>query len=290
LIVITGSFFHSKTRYREFAFRYQLDKSRQELEESNRKLIELDQLKSRFFANVSHELRTPLTLLLAPLESLIQKYQSQFDPGGRDMLLTMQANGMRLLKLINDLLDLIRLESGRLQVKAEPIAVPEFINGLASAVRQLAVAKRITLEIHIDPELDVILGDHDKLEKIALNLLFNALKFTPHGGQIWLRVEKDGMEFLLIVSDNGMGIAEKSLPFVFDRFWQEDSSSKIPRRRHRPRARERAGGNPSRIRVRAKPGRQRRDLHRPAALLESRQARLRRARRRAGRQDRTGAQ
>ena len=225
-IVVTGRFFHSKIRFREFAFRYQLDKSKQELEESNRKLIELDQLKSRFFANVSHELRTPLTLLLAPLESLIQKYESRLDAAAGEMLLTMQANGMRLLKLINDLLDLIRLESGRLQVKAEPIAVPEFINGLASAVRQLAVAKKITLETHLDPELDVILGDHDKLEKIALNLLFNALKFTPHGGRIWLRVEKDGMEFLLIVSDTGVGIAEKSLPFVFDRFWQEDSSSK----------------------------------------------------------------
>ncbi len=104
--------------------------------------------------------------------------------------------------------------------------MPEFVNGLASAVRQVASNKKITLETHVDPELGTILADRDKLEKIVLNLLFNALKFTPEGGRIWLRAEKQGDEFVLIVSDSGVGIAEKSLPFVFDRFWQEDSSSK----------------------------------------------------------------
>ena len=225
-IVVAGSIANSRQRFREFMLRFELDSNKRALEETNRKLIELDQLKSRFFANVSHELRTPLTLLLAPLESLIQKYSDRFDGAARETLFTMQSNGMRLLKLINDLLELIRLESGRLQVKSEIIALPEFINGLASAVRQVSATKRITLETQVDPALTAILGDHDKLEKIALNLLFNALKFTPDGGRIWLRLEKQGDEFALIVRDSGVGIAEKSLPFVFDRFWQEDSSSK----------------------------------------------------------------
>jgi signal transduction histidine kinase len=78
----------------------------------------------------------------------------------------------------------------------------------------------------VDPELGVVLGDSDKLEKVVLNLLFNALKFTPANGRVWLHAEKQGGEFALIVGDTGMGIAEKSLPFVFDRFWQEDGSSK----------------------------------------------------------------
>ena len=226
IIVATGSYFHSKTRFSEFALRYQLDKSKHELEESNRKLVVLDRVKSRFFANISHELRTPLTLLLAPLETLAQKFGQSVDDSSREMLQTMQANGMRLLKLINDLLELIRLESGRLEVKAEPLAVSEFLNGLASAVRQVATNKRITVETHVDASLDAILADRDKLEKIALNLLFNALKFTPEGGQIWLRAEKQGGQFVLVVEDTGIGIAKKSLPFVFDRFWQEDGSSK----------------------------------------------------------------
>ena len=226
VIVVTGSYFHSKTRYREFAFRYQLDKSKQQLEETNRKLIELDQLKSRFFANVSHELRTPLTLLLAPLEALIKRNEGKLDGATQGLLETMHNNGLRLLKLINDLLELIRLEAGRLEIKAEPLPVAEFINGLASAVRQMALEKRIVLEVQTSTEVGVVLADRDKLEKILLNLLFNALKFTPASGRVWLHAKKQDDDFLLIVGDTGMGIAETSLPFVFDRFWQEDGSSK----------------------------------------------------------------
>jgi signal transduction histidine kinase len=141
------------------------------------------------------------------------------------MLQTMHNNGMRLLKLINDLLDLIRLESGRLQVKNEPVFMPEFMSGLASAVRSVALNKQIKLETQIDPEVQTILTDRDKLEKITLNLLFNSLKFTPENGRVWLRIEKRESQLALIVGDTGVGIAEKNLPFVFDRFWQADGSS-----------------------------------------------------------------
>jgi signal transduction histidine kinase len=226
VFVVFGSYFYNQLRFREFTLRYELDKNKHELEESNRKLIELDRLKSRFFANVSHELRTPLTLLLAPLETLIQKFNRSFDTGAHEMLLTMQANGMRLLKLINDLLDLIRLEAGRMDIKNEPLPVNEFVNGIISAVGQMAEKKRIKLETHVDEQVSAILTDRDKLEKIVLNLLFNALKFTPADGRVWLRAEKQNDDFVLIVTDTGVGIAEKNLPFVFDRFWQEDSSSK----------------------------------------------------------------
>jgi signal transduction histidine kinase len=226
IIVVTGSYFHSKARFREFALRYELDKNKKELEETNQKLVELDRLKGRFFANISHELRTPLTLLLLPLEALMQRFDHLPDDGTREMLGTMHANGMRLLKLINDLLDLIRLESGRMEVKSEPLVVEDFIKGLTSAVRQVAEDKRIKWETHVDPQLAAILTDRDKVEKIVLNLLFNALKFTPVDGRVELRAEKQGGDFVLIVSDSGVGIARKSLPFIFDRFWQADSSSK----------------------------------------------------------------
>ncbi|MGA2868523.1 MAG: histidine kinase dimerization/phospho-acceptor domain-containing protein, partial [Verrucomicrobiota bacterium] len=123
VFVVFGSYFYNQLRFREFAFRYQLDKSKGELEETNRKLVELDKLKSRFFANVSHEMRTPLTLLLAPLETLVKRYENVLDSNTHEMLQTMHNNGMRLLKLINDLLELIRLESGRLEIKKEPLSV-----------------------------------------------------------------------------------------------------------------------------------------------------------------------
>jgi signal transduction histidine kinase len=225
-IAVTGSYFHSKARFREFALRFELDRNKRILEENNQKLMELDQIKSRFFANISHELRTPLTLLLAPLETLLHRFNRSLDGETREMLVTMHSNGMRLLKLINDLLDLVRLESGRMEVKREPLEVAEFVKGLASAARQVANDKRLRLETFVDPGLGTVSGDRDKLEKVVLNLLFNALKFTPAGGRVELRAEKRGGELMLMVADTGMGISEKNLPHVFDRFWQADGSSK----------------------------------------------------------------
>ena len=226
VIVISGNFLFNRLRFREFELRFELDQNKKALEESNRKLVELDQIKSRFFANISHELRTPLTLLLAPLEILMQKFNCSIDADTREVLVTMHSNGMRLLKLINDLLDLVRLESGRLEVKHESVEVADFIKGLASAARQVADDKRLRLDIFVDSQLGTVVADRDKLEKIVLNLVFNALKFTPAGGRVELRAEKQGEQFVIQVADTGMGISAKNLPFVFDRFWQADGSSK----------------------------------------------------------------
>jgi len=226
VFVVIGSYFYNRLRLREFALRYELDQNQKALEDSNRKLVELGQIKNRFFANISHELRTPLTLLLAPLETLIQKYNRSFDGETREVLATMHSNGMRLLKLINDLLDLVRLESGRLEVKHESLNVGDFVRGLASAARQVADDKRLRLETQVDPELGNLVADRDKLEKIVLNLVFNALKFTPAGGRVELRADKKDDAFVITVSDTGMGISAKNLPFVFDRFWQADGTSK----------------------------------------------------------------
>jgi signal transduction histidine kinase len=226
MFVMVGSYFYNRLRYREFALRYELDQNRIALQESNRKLVELDQIKSRFFANISHELRTPLTLLIAPLETLLRKFNKSVDPDTFSVLGTMHSNGMRLLKLINDLLDLVRMESGRMEIKREPLEVVDFVKGLASAARQVADDKRLQLVTRVEPELGTILSDRDKLEKIVLNLVFNALKFTPAGGRVEIRAEKQSEELVLIVADTGMGISAKNLPFVFDRFWQADGSSK----------------------------------------------------------------
>jgi signal transduction histidine kinase len=223
-IVVGGSIANARQRLREFQLRWELDKNREKLEESNQKLLELDQIKSRFFANISHELRTPLTLLIAPLESLLHRFN--LDADTKNLLTTMHSNGMRLLKLINDLLDLVRLESGRMEVKSEPIEMAEFLKGLASAARQVAVDKRLRLETHVDADVGTVIGDRDKLEKIVLNLVFNALKFTPSGGRVTLSANKDDEFYVLRVEDTGMGISEKNLPHVFDRFWQADGSSK----------------------------------------------------------------
>lgn len=225
VFVLIGNLFYNRLRFREFTLRFELDRNRQALEESNRKLTELDQVKSRFFANISHELRTPLTLLLAPLETILNRFKHSFDQDTRNLLMTMQSNGMRLLKLINDLLDLVRLESGHMQVRKDSVLMLDFIKGLASATRQVAQDKRIRMETQVDPDIGTAVLDRDKLEKIVLNLVFNALKFTPAGGRVDLRVAKEAEEMVITVKDTGMGIAKKNLAHMFQRFWQADDSS-----------------------------------------------------------------
>ena len=225
IIVVAGSGYHHRLRFREYALLYELDKNKQFLEESNRKLKQLDELKSRFFANISHELRTPLTLLLAPLESLVVQSRSTMPAQTQELLATMQANGMRLLKLINDLLDLVRLESGRMEVRREPIEVEPFVRGLIQSIKQVAEDKRITLQAHVAEEVGVIMADRDKWEKILLNLVFNAVKFTPARGLVEARVEKSGEQLQIVIRDTGMGISKENLPNVSSRFWQADTSA-----------------------------------------------------------------
>lgn len=240
VIVVTGNYYFSRARYRQFELAYdlaeqkklveennlQLERSRLELEKTNQRLLELDQAKSRFFANISHELRTPLTLLIAPLETLVRKFSRSVDPEIHETLSTMHANAMRLLKLINDLLELVRLESGRVETRQDVVDVESFISGISSAARQVARDKQLHLETHAEPGLGRVILDRDKLEKVLLNLLFNALKFTPAGGSVRLEAARCRDAVVFSVSDTGIGIAPENLRRIFDRFWQADGSSK----------------------------------------------------------------
>ncbi|TDU62471.1 phospho-acceptor domain-containing protein [Prosthecobacter fusiformis] len=252
-LTTAGTWFYNKIRLTEFELRQRLDSSLEKiqeansaladsygqleqsksqleetntkLEENNKKLRELDEAKSRFFANVSHELRTPLTLLLAPIESLRIQGDSIAPDQRDDLLTTMHSNAMRLLKLINDLLDLVRLESGTIQIRRAPLALEDFVRGLANAAIGVAKDKRIHLSIDCQQGLGRVQADAEKLERICLNLLFNALKFTPSGGTVQLHVIRDGDWLRLEVRDSGVGIAPEDLPNIFSRFWQADTSS-----------------------------------------------------------------
>lgn len=225
VFIVTGTWYYNRIRFSEFKLRHDLDLNRAELEASNQKLRELDEAKSRFFANISHELRTPLTLLIAPLESLIQRADSTRPQEECELMATMHGNSMRLLKLINDLLDLVRLESGRAQVHTQRVNVSAFINGLATAVGSVAKDKRIQLHAHVDEGLGSVLADSEKLERICLNLLFNALKFTAANGRVNFSALKSDGWLAIEVRDTGMGIPADQLPHIFNRFWQADTSS-----------------------------------------------------------------
>ncbi|HCN27689.1 MAG TPA: hypothetical protein DIT64_02675 [Verrucomicrobiales bacterium] len=226
VFIIAGSWYYNSIRQSEFELRWRLDINRAQLEESNQKLRELDELKSRFFANISHELRTPLTLLIAPLETLLSRGREMAAAEMDEMLATMHGNAMRLLKLINDLLDLVRLESGKIEIKKAAVPIEDFLDGIVNAVSGVASDKHIALRSWCQDGIGRVMLDADKLERICLNLIFNALKFTPAGGQVNITAEKEEGWLRIEVKDTGVGMSREQLKRIFTRFWQADTSSR----------------------------------------------------------------
>lgn len=216
IVCVTTSLFFEQRRFQEFRLRYQLD-------QSNRQLAEMDQLKSRFFANISHELRTPLTLVLSPVENLLQPGNDLSDPTRKTLELVRQ-NGLRLLRLINDLLDIVRLEEGKQFVNLKPVDLVVLLAALVDSVRQLALQKGIEIRCQEDRQPIIVQGDGDRLEKVFLNLLSNAVKFTPSGGSISVDWDVDGGQAMVAIADTGIGIAERDQERIFQRFGQVDDS------------------------------------------------------------------
>jgi DNA-binding response OmpR family regulator/nitrogen-specific signal transduction histidine kinase len=216
-------------------------KMRNELKMKNfeaQKLQEVDHLKSRFFANISHEFRTPLTLILGPLEDVIAKVR---DKAVKEELRMMERNAARLLRLINQLLDLSRLESGRMALHASRGDFIAFLKGIVMSFASLAEQQKITLRFETGAALAnglplAIYFDRDKIEKIFYNLLSNAFKFTPEGGEVSVQLSVTSNQLqhnqlitdhwlLITVKDTGIGIPAGELPRIFDRFYQVDSAS-----------------------------------------------------------------
>jgi signal transduction histidine kinase/DNA-binding response OmpR family regulator/Tfp pilus assembly protein PilF len=187
---------------------------------SNNKLEELDHLKSRFFTNISHEFRTPLTLILTPLQQKIAITKDQKD---LSLFQMMQRNASRLLELINQLLELSKLESGNLKLHAELSDIHNFINIQASSFTSLATQKNIRFEIDISSDPLRIYFDKDKLQKIVFNLLSNAFKFTPDSGEISMSVSHDSELLSIKIKNSGRGISEHDLAFIFERFYQAEN-------------------------------------------------------------------
>ncbi|WBB56993.1 SpoIIE family protein phosphatase [Verrucosispora sp. WMMD573] len=178
-------------------------------------LAALDLAKTNFFANVSHEFRTPLTLVLGPLEDLLADPALSEDHTQR--LTVMHRNALRLLKLVNTVLDFSRLESGRLVAHYEPTDLADYTSRLASTFRSATERAGLRLVVDCPPLAEPVFVDPDMWEKIVLNLVSNALKFTFEG-EISIRVRAVGGIAQLEVSDTGVGIAARELPHVFERF------------------------------------------------------------------------
>lgn len=197
-----------------------------------RRLQELNEVKSQFFADLSHEFRTPLTLITGPLKDLLDGRYGTLGPEIREQHQLMYHSARRLLRLITELLDLAKLEAGKMTLEEKPGELVTFLRDLTRAFAPLAERKRITLQCRAEmPELWRYF-DHGKLESVFSNLLSNALKFTPAGGKVWItvRVRSKGEPSMteIVVKDTGPGIPRERLSAIFDRF--EQASTRTLRR------------------------------------------------------------
>lgn len=184
------------------------------------RLLELDHQKTQFFQNISHEFRTPLTLMLAPLESAVMQQQNL----PLEQAAIALRNSRRLLRLVNQLLDLQRLDAGRMQPSFRPCDLVDFVRQIVESFRPYCQKKGLELITHLHPCPSVYL-DTDKFDKVIFNLLSNAMKFTPAGGKISVTVEPAGDHCLLQVKDTGIGIAKEQIPHLFKRFHQADATT-----------------------------------------------------------------
>lgn len=182
-------------------------------------LAEIDRAKTTFFSNVSHEFRTPLTLMLSPLEELISKADEHLPPEQRSLLDIAHRNGQRLLKLVNTLLDFARIEAGRSSATYEPVDLVALTSDLASSFRSTVEKAGLSLLIETEALPEPVYVDRDMWEKIILNLLSNAFKFTFDGEiAVSVMTSPDGTAAEVVVSDTGTGIPASALPHIFDRF------------------------------------------------------------------------
>lgn len=191
--------------------------------EQNTRLKELDNLKTTFFTNISHELRTPLTLLVGPLADLGQKFPNEWS------ISTMQRNVSRLQKLINQLLDLSKLEAGKLDIVIRQDDMAAFMRQILASFESLAQSKQIIFQYNQNLKEKEAYFDADKIETIITNLLSNAFKFTSQNGRILVDVIYETAKVQIIIKDFGIGISSEKLPFIYDRFYQVSADSHSPK-------------------------------------------------------------
>jgi signal transduction histidine kinase len=178
--------------------------------------------KDEFLATVSHELRTPLSAILG--WAVIAR-QNACSPDVERALTTIERNARAQMRIIEDVLDIGRIVSGKLQLEIGPTEVADAIEGAVQAVRPAADAKRVALDVVIDADIGVIAADAERLQQIVSNLLSNSIKFTPKGGHVALSARKTASSVVIQVSDDGPGIRAEFLPYLFEPFRQADGST-----------------------------------------------------------------
>jgi signal transduction histidine kinase len=195
-----------------------------EIQDKSHQLEIASQHKSQFLANMSHELRTPLNAIIGYTEMMADGLYGQMADKAQGVLERVQSNGRHLLGLINDVLDLSKIEAGQLALAIEDYSVVDMVNTVMAATESLARAKGLALESDVAAGLPMGRGDARRLSQVLLNLVGNAIKFTDQG-KVEIRARRDGEFFELAVVDTGFGIAPEDQKRIFDEFQQVDNTS-----------------------------------------------------------------
>jgi PAS domain S-box-containing protein len=196
----------------------------EELQKTAERLKEMDQIKSQFLANMSHELRTPLNSIIGFSRVILKGIDGPITEQQRADLASIYNNGQHLLGMINDILDISKIEAGKMELIFEPVDVRKLIDGVMSTAIALVKDKPIELEQEVAPDLPVVRADGTRLRQVVLNLLSNAAKFTEEG-QITLKAWADEEQITVIVEDTGIGIPPKHQATIFEEFRQVDAST-----------------------------------------------------------------
>lgn len=201
-----------------------LQQTNERLELTNAELARATRLKDEFLANMSHELRTPLNAILGLSEGLIDEAFGTLNDFQRKSVFTIERSGKHLLELINDILDLAKIEAGKIELQLDVVPVKQLCDSSLAFVRQLALKKQIQLKTEIASEVDTIVADERRLRQALINLLSNAVKFTNEGGSVTLEVTPDRsqQQIRFNVIDTGIGIAQEDIYQLFQSFVQLD--------------------------------------------------------------------
>ena len=199
-----------------------LEETKASLERAHNELKALDSFKSQLFANITHEFKTPLAMVLAPLELILQGEMGELSAAHRSTFESMFRSGLKLLKMIGDLLDLSKLEESKLRLKIGEHDLAEYLRGLVAQVQPLSERKSIELTLRVDAPVPMVWCDLERMERVFLNLLSNATKFTQPGGHVQVVLRGVGPVVEVVVQDNGPGFPPDKADRIFERFYQVD--------------------------------------------------------------------
>jgi signal transduction histidine kinase len=218
----TGQIVLYRSQREQVLNQVRLEQTKASLEHAHNELKELDAFKSTLFANITHEFKTPLAMVLAPLELILDGEMGELTPAQRNTFDSMFKSGLKLLKMIGDLLDLSRLEDSKLRLKIAQVDLAEYMRALVGEVEPLASRKGIELKLVLETQSTQVWCDLERVERVFLNLLSNATKFTPPGGHIRVLLREKGPLAEVVVEDDGPGFPAAVSQRIFERFYQVD--------------------------------------------------------------------